>query len=62
MRRQRLEYGAEVEVLAPYSGVVIGCTHLPLANEGEALFHVAAFKSLSRAESKVEQFTAKISE
>lgn len=50
------------KVQAPIDGIVIGCSTLPLAHEGEALFHIAAFKSLSRAESKVEQFTAKINE
>jgi predicted deacylase len=53
---------AQEKVEAPFDGIVIGRSTLPLAHEGEALFHVAAFKSLSRAESKVEQFTAKISE
>ena len=53
---------AQEKVEAPFDGIVIGRSTLPLAYEGEALFHVAAFKSLSRAESKVEQFTAKISE
>lgn len=31
----------ESEVPAPYSGIVIGRTHLPLVNEGDALFHIA---------------------
>lgn len=53
---------AQEKVEAPFDGIVIGRSTLPLAHEGEALFHVAAFKSLSRAESKVEQFTAKIIE
>ena len=48
--------GVEVEVLAPYSGVVIGCTHLPLANEGEALFHVARVQAVAEAAVKVEAF------
>jgi len=48
--------GVEVEVLAPYSGVVIGCTNLPLANEGEALFHVARFQFVAEAAGKVEAF------
>ena len=46
------------EVIAPYDGIVIGRNNLPLAHEGDALFNVAAFKSVSRAETKVEQFTA----
>jgi predicted deacylase len=53
---------AQEKVLAPCDGIVIGRSTLPLAHEGEALFHIAAFKSLARAESKVEQFTAKINE
>jgi predicted deacylase len=53
---------AQELVRAPFDGIVIGRSTLPLAHEGEALFHIAAFKSLSRAESKVEQFTARINE
>ncbi|MEX2647747.1 MAG: succinylglutamate desuccinylase/aspartoacylase family protein [Alphaproteobacteria bacterium] len=30
----------EVEVLARTSGLVIGCTHLPVVNAGDALFHI----------------------
>ena len=46
------------KVLAPFDGIVIGRSNLPLAHEGDALFNVAAFKSVSRAETKVEQFAA----
>ena len=49
---------SEDEVVAPFDGIVIGRTNLPLAHEGEALFNVAAFKSVSTAESRVEQFAA----
>lgn len=52
----------QATVCAPFDGIVIGRSTLPLAHEGEALFHIAAFKSLSRAESKVEQFTEKFNE
>ena len=45
-------------VPAPFDGIVIGRSNLPLAHEGDALFNVAAFKSVSRAETRVEQFTA----
>ena len=48
----------EAPVLAPFDGIVIGRSNLPLAHEGDALFHVAAFKSVARAEDKVEQFAA----
>lgn len=52
----------EAKVCAPFDGIVIGRSTLPLAHEGDALFHIATFKSLSRAESKVEQFTARHTE
>jgi hypothetical protein len=46
----------EDAVLAPFDGIVIGCSRLPLAHEGDALFHLAAFHSVGRAESAVEEF------
>jgi len=53
---------AQLEVGAPFDGIVIGRNNLPLAHEGDALYHVAAFKRIDRAESKVEQFTAEYTE
>jgi predicted deacylase len=43
---------------AAFPGLVIGRTNLPLAHEGDALFHIAAFEKLSTAESTVEEFQA----
>ncbi len=43
-------------VCAPFNGIVIGCSRLPLAHEGDALFHLAAFSSVGSAESAVEEF------
>lgn len=48
----------EVQVEAPFDGIIIGQSKLPLAHEGDALFNVAAFKSVSRAEDRVEEFAA----
>ena len=48
----------EVQVAAPFDGIIIGQSKLPLAHEGDALFNVAAFKSVSRAEDRVEEFAA----
>ena len=45
-------------VTAPFDGIVIGRSNLPLAHEGDALFNVAAFPNVARAETKVEQFTS----
>lgn len=46
------------DVIAPFDGIIIGRSNMPLAHEGDALFNVAAFKSVSRAEDLVEAFTA----
>ena len=53
---------AETKVTAPFDGIVIGRSTLPLGHEGDALFNVAAFKSVSRAEDKVEAFAADLAE
>ncbi len=46
----------EEQACAPYDGIIIGKTNLPLVNEGEALFHVASFKRPETAAERVEQF------
>jgi predicted deacylase len=50
--------GTEADVVAPIDGIVIGCGRKPLAYEGDALFHLADFRSVGRAEGVVEEFTA----
>ena len=52
----------EVTVEAPFDGIVIGRSMLPLAHEGDALFNIAAFKSVTRAENRVEEFHAQITD
>ena len=49
----------EEPVLAPFDGIVIGCSNLPMAHEGDALFHLAAFRDVATAESRVEKFVAR---
>jgi predicted deacylase len=48
----------EEQVLAPFDGIVIGRSNLPLVHEGDALFNVAAFSSVDQAENVVEEFSA----
>ncbi len=48
----------EEPILAPFDGIVIGASRLPLAHEGDALFHLADFRSVGRAEGVVEEFAA----
>jgi len=44
----------EEEVIAKYSGVIIGRTNLPIVNRGDALFHVARVGDLEDAETTIE--------
>lgn len=37
--------GYAVEIVCPVNGVVIGSANLPIIHEGEALFHIARFRS-----------------
>jgi len=46
----------EEEILSSVDGIIIGRTNLPLVNEGEALFHIAEFKSAETVANKVETF------
>ncbi len=45
---------SEHVVVAPDNGILIGRTHLPLVYEGEALFHIARFKSVGAVAHQVE--------
>lgn len=46
----------EQEIKSVDNGIIIGKSNIPLANEGEALFHLARFKSPATAADKVEGF------
>ena len=48
----------EISVVAPFDGIVIGCSNLPLSHEGDALFHLGGFKSMPKAEDILETFVA----
>lgn len=50
----------ELEIYAPYNGLVIGQMKMPLVNEGEALFHIARFPRSDIAEGYVEGFQEEI--
>ena len=47
---------AESVVPAPFDGIVIGRSNLPLAHEGDALVNLASFKDVALAEDRVETF------
>jgi len=52
----------ETLVTATFAGIIIGRSNLPLAHEGDALFHVAAFRKLAAAENTLEEFRAEYEE
>lgn len=50
-------YGDEIyELKAPYDGIIIGKSEIPLVQEGDAIFHIAKLKNLESAEDKLEYF------
>jgi len=46
--------GGEQEITAPYSGIIIGRSVLPLVLEGEALFHIARFEDVREVAQHVD--------
>ena len=48
--------GGESEVTATASGIVIGCSEIPLVHEGEALFHIARFEDVREVAGHIESF------
>lgn len=46
----------EVQITAPFSGIVIGRTNLPLVNEGDGLYHIARFEDVHGVEAIVDEF------
>jgi len=45
------------EILAPFDGIIIGKSEIPLIQEGDAVFHIANFKNLDMADEKIEYFS-----
>jgi predicted deacylase len=46
--------GGEQEITAPYSGIIIGRSIIPLVLEGEALFHIARFEDVKEVAQHVD--------
>lgn len=42
------------EIKSTLKGIIIGRTQIPLVQEGDAVFHIAPFKNLERAEDRIE--------
>ncbi|MFG6666324.1 succinylglutamate desuccinylase/aspartoacylase family protein [Halomonas sp. HNIBRBA4712] len=50
----------EGDVISMADGIVIGMSRLPLANEGEALYHIARFDEIEEAETAIESFQSSL--
>lgn len=50
------------ELRAPFDGVIIGKSEIPLVQEGDAVFHIAKFRNLEAAEDRIEYFNENIIE
>ncbi|MFI0472749.1 MULTISPECIES: succinylglutamate desuccinylase/aspartoacylase family protein [unclassified Halomonas] len=50
----------EGDVVSMADGIVIGMSRLPLANEGEALYHIARFDEIEEAETAIESFQSSL--
>lgn len=46
----------QAEIMAQFSGIIIGRIEIPLVHEGEAIFHIARFEDIKEAENHVESF------
>ncbi len=44
------------EIIAPFDGIIIGKSEIPLIQEGDAIFHIAKLKNLESAGDKMEYF------
>lgn len=48
----------ETSIKAPATGIVIGRAHLPVVNEGDALYHIARFEESGGVANAIENFTS----
>lgn len=52
-------YGeSEERIVSEFPGIVIGCTHLPLVHEGDAVVHIAEFSDAGEVAEYVDTFQA----
>ncbi|MCR9125531.1 MAG: M14 family metallopeptidase [Rhodobacteraceae bacterium] len=56
-------FGArEREVLAPFDGIIVGRAVMPVVNEGDALFHLAAVASMKRAGDAIDDLATQLAD
>lgn len=52
----------DFEVRGGAAGIIIGQAHLPVVNEGDALFHIAQVASATRAENRIDKIEGELIE
>lgn len=52
--------GEEIEILAPFGGIIVGRALMPIINEGDALFHLARVRSLTQAEDMMDEMSGQL--
>jgi len=50
----------ETEILAPFSGIIVGRAVMPIVNEGDAVFHIGRVESVVKAEGAVENLESQL--
>ncbi len=50
-----------VPVVAPFDGILIGLTNLPVVNEGDAICHIASTKKLKNVHAYIDELKSEIS-
>jgi predicted deacylase len=48
------------DIVAPFDGIIVGRAVLPIVNEGDAIFHLARVKSVTKAEDMVEDLNTQL--
>ncbi|WP_432740627.1 hypothetical protein ABXJ76_11515 [Methylobacter sp. G7] len=51
----------EIEVISPFSGIIIGRSEIPLVYEGEAVYHIARFEDSKEVAEYLGNFHVDIS-
>ena len=50
----------EMEILAPFDGLIVGRAVMPVVNEGDAVFHLGRVESVKEAGESVEDLSAQL--
>ncbi len=53
---------AEEDITAPFDGIIVGRSVLPIVNEGDAVFHLARVKSVEKSEETIETINAQLND